>query len=62
MKVKVGMRVSTDFGDGPVVAMSKDWCIVSADDAEIAVPWGEVIICASPDAVVSSIEEHELKD
>jgi hypothetical protein len=68
MKVKVGDRVSTEFGDGPIVAMSREWCIVECGTTsgttktpnEVAVPWDEVSLPAEADGAVSSINEKEL--
>ena len=66
MKVKLGTRVQTEFGGGPIVAMSQEWCIVRREDSsvgrgEIAVTWDNVYIPAEPGEAASSIEEKELE-
>ncbi len=52
MKVTIGTKVQTDFGEGPIVAMTDEWCIVRTDpkspvdQRETAVNWCDVSIPA----------------
>jgi len=50
MKVKMGDIVVSEFGSGPIVAMSREWCI-HEDEAgnEIAVCWPDVAVQAVPE-------------
>ena len=66
MKITLGTVVQTDFGDGPVMAMSEDWCIVLTQPKgppghrEVAVQWCEVSLPIAPEAPASSITEKEI--
>jgi hypothetical protein len=63
MKVKLGDKVTSDaFGQGNIVAMSKDWCVYDADNGsgEVALPWSEIYIDASPAAVDSTMKEKDM--
>lgn len=65
MKVKLGMRVSGEIAQGPVIAMTKEWCVYTDEDdarrgkySEIAEPWDSIMIVAEkPDAIEGSLAE-----
>lgn len=67
MKVKIGTPVQTDFGDGPVIAMTDEWCIVLTNPTarpgqrESAVSWDQVTLMAEPEGTVSAIQEKEIE-
>jgi len=58
MKIKIGDIVESQFGQGPIVAMSKSWCI-HEDEAgnEAAVEWADVKIVPTVDMAQSEITE-----
>lgn len=64
--VTLGMYVSTfEFGEGPIVAMSREWCIIltnpkaAAGHREVAVTWDQVFVPLQPPAIPdSTITEH----
>lgn len=60
MRVKIGDIVASEFGQGPIVAMSKTWCI-HEDEAgnEIAVEWADVRIAPAVDVAQSKITEMD---
>jgi hypothetical protein len=69
MKVQIGTIVQSEFGIGPVIAMSREWCIHECrndepheDGAweEAALEWAQISIPAEPDGVGSVMTEHEL--
>jgi hypothetical protein len=63
VKVKIGTVVCGEIDQGPVVAMSKEWCIYQTKLGEIAEEWASIeIVSSGPDSIVSSIEEKELSE
>ena len=62
MKVGIGDIVCTDdFGCGPIIAMTSQWCIYQQKNEEISVPWEEVYIRVErPDMDKSSIDSYEV--
>lgn len=70
MKVNIGTHVGNEeFGEGVIVAMSKEWCIYRIDESnrksyEIALPWDSIYIVdltkVEPSEVESSIDSMEL--
>lgn len=65
MKARLGMVVSSEWGTGPIVAMSKEWCIQLAGhyppSSEFCVRWDkvwfEVLRPEPPDAPASTLQE-----
>lgn len=39
MKAKIGMIFESEYGSGPIIAMTKSWCIHEVDGYEAAVEW-----------------------
>lgn len=66
MKVKIGETVITDFGEGPIIAMTNEWCIFLRNPKappgkrEIAVPWDQVSLPAEAAEVASALTEKEV--
>ena len=63
MKLKIGDIVaSEDFGKGPIIAMTNDWCIyLNEDNMEEALLWDEIYIpIDKPNENISSINVKEI--
>ena len=63
MKVKIGMKVFGECGQGIVVAMSEQWCIykLEGESYELAEIWDDIRIPADgPEELVSSVTEVEV--
>lgn len=63
--VRLGDVVSTDFGTGRVVAMSREWCVVETHpdhkkDRECAVPWRDVWVEPVAESAQSVTQEMAL--
>lgn len=59
MKITLGTVVSSEFGTGPVIAMTKKWCIhADKHGEEYALAWSDVSLpLEAPDAPASALAE-----
>ena len=63
MLVRIGTVVESEFGRGPVIAITRQWIIHEAEgNEEIALPYSDVWIpIESADVNIGSITEAEIQ-
>lgn len=63
MLIKIGSIVqwTEDGTEGPVIAMTKEWCIFKHHDHEIATTWDQIVLVGKPSGdIVSDLQEKHL--
>lgn len=60
---RLGMIVSGEISGGPIIAMTKEWCIYQSPDGEVAEQWDTIMVDPVPPTEASTqLEEKVLED